>query len=216
MANRMGFEIRGLAIAALVPLALGACGSSSSTDRTVPPVEPPPTRASFDQVANKAKSLFDQQVDLDYTPAANVPVSGSATYSGAAAYKADSSIPPDLDYPDYENAILTNPEFVSEVKLTANFGSSSINGVFSNFHSAAAGPLDGGLRITNGTINGNGSFSGDVSGNVGVPGALRPAIGTTSGDFVGDGAEYVLGYIGVDSLAIESGERVYGVYTGIK
>ena len=160
--------------------------------------------------------MFDAQVDIDYTPAANVPVSGSATYSGAAAYKADSSIPPDLGYPDYENAILTNPEFVSEVKLTANFGSSSISGVFSNFHSAAAGPLDGGLRITNGTINGNGSFSGDVSGNVGVPGALRPAIGTTSGDFVGDGAEYVLGYIGVDSLAIESGERVYGVYTGIK
>ena len=215
MANRMGFEIRSLATAALVPLVLGACGSSSSTDRTVPPVEPPPTRASFDQVANQAKSLFDEQVDIDYTPAANVPVSGTATYLGAAAYKTDSNIPPDLDYPDYENAILTNPEFVSEMKLTANFGSSSINGVFSNFHSAAAGPLDGGLRITNGTIDG-GSFAGDVSGNVGVPGAVRPAIGTTSGDFVGDGAEYVLGYIALDSLAIESGERVYGVYTGIK
>jgi hypothetical protein len=215
MANRMGFEIRNLAIAALVPLALGACGSSSSTDRTVPPVEPPPTRASFDQVANQAKSLFDEQVDIDYTPVANVPVSGKATYSGAAAYKTDSNIPPDLGYPDYENAILTNPEFVSEVKLTANFESSSINGVFSNFHSAAAGPLDGGLRITNGTIDG-GFFAGDVSGNVGVPGAVRPAIGTTSGDFVGDGAEYVLGYIALDSLAIESGERVYGVYTGIK
>ena len=123
MANRMGFEIRGLAIAALVPLALGACGSSSSTDRTVPPVEPPPTRASFDQVANQARSLFDEQVDIDYTPAANVPVSGTATYSGAAAYKTESNIPPDLNYPDYENAILTNPEFVSEMKLTANFGS---------------------------------------------------------------------------------------------
>ena len=213
MANRMGFEIRSLATAALVPLVLGACGSSSSTDRTVPPVEPPPTRASFDQVANQAKSLFDAQVDLDYTPVANVPVSGTATYSGAAAYKADSSIPPDLDYPDYQNAILTNPEFVSEMKLTANFESSSIGGVFSNFHSAAAGPLDGGLRISNGTIDGNG-FSGDISGNVGVPGAVRPAIGITYGGFVGDGAEYVFGDVEVDSLAIESGERVYGVFTG--
>lgn len=213
MANRMGFEIRSLATAALVPLVLGACGSSSSTDRTVPPVEPPPTRASFDQVANQARSLFNEQVDIDYTPDANVPVSGSATYSGAAAYKADSSIPPDLDYPDYQNAILTNPEFVSEVKLTANFGSSSISGVFSNFHSATAGPLDGGLRISNGTIDGNG-FSGDVSGNVGVPGAVRPAIGIAYGGFVGDGAEYVFGDVEMDSLAIESGERVYGVFTG--
>ena len=213
MANRMGFEIRGLAIAAVVPLALGACGSSSSTDRTVPPVEPPPTRASFDQVANQSRSLFDEQVDLDYTPAANVPVSGTATYSGAAAYKTESNIPPDLNYPDYENAILTNPEFVSEMKLTADFGSSSISGVFNNFHSAAAGPLDGGLRIINGKIDGNG-FSGDISGNVALPGAVGRATGTTDGNFVGDGAEYVLGYIAVDSVAIDSGETVYGVYTG--
>lgn len=215
MANLMSNEIRTTALVILFPFVLGACGSSSSTDPTVPPIEPPPSRASFEELASLGKSLFDEQVDLDYTPAPSMPVSGTATYSGAAAYKTDSSIPLDLDYPDYETAILTNPEFVSDVELVANFGSASITGSFNNFNSAADGPLNGSLRILNGTIVGN-EFTGDISGRVGTPGAVRAAVGTTDGNFVGSGADYVLGYIGLDSLAIDTGERIYGVYTGKK
>ncbi len=46
-----------------------------------------------------------------------MPVSGTATYSGAASFKSEETAPSgDLEYPDYELPFVNDPEMMSEVK----------------------------------------------------------------------------------------------------
>ncbi len=152
MQNGLVSTIGRALLVSLLPLTLAACGSSSSTDPTVPPVTPPPTRASFSELSTLASTLFDEQDLLPVTPLASVPLSGTATYSGAAAYKSAADVDDTLDYPDYQRAILDNPAWVSDVKMTANFASDTVAGKFSNFQSAVSGPLNGEINFGNADI----------------------------------------------------------------
>jgi hypothetical protein len=199
MRNVLVLTVGRAVIFSLLPLTLAACGSSSSTDPTVPPVTPPPTRASFSELSTLASKLFDEQDPLPVTPVANMPVSGTATYSGAAAYKSSADVDDTLNYPDYQRAILDNPAWVSDVKLTANFASDTVAGKFSNFQSAVSGPLGGEINFDNAGIRRDGSgdyadFEGPVSGIVDSVGV----VGSVFGEFVGDSAEYILGRIDAD------------------
>lgn len=204
------FVYRNVCIFGALTLTLGACSGSSSSNVTLPP-----TRATFDQISAANRELFDTVIDLEATPVANMPVSGQATYTGVASYKSDVSIPDDIGFPDYENLIVNEPEIVSQVRLTANFAGQTVGGTFSNFQSAELGPLDGTLTISNATITDN-FFEGDVSGQIGRPGNLSAiGDGTTEGLFLGGSAEYVAGYIGMDTDLTQGG-RMYGVYAGRK
>ena len=216
MQNVLVLTIGRVVIFSLLPLTLAACGSSSSTAPTVtpPPVTPPPTRASFSELSTLAKTLFDEQDPIASTPVASIPVSGTATYSGAAAYKSTDDVDGSLEYPDYQRAILDNPAWVSEVKLTADFASDTVAGKFSNFQSAVSGPLDGAINFDNARIlrdsaDGFAVFDGPVSGSVDSAGV----VGSIFGEFVGDSAEYILGGIDLDGPTGLGATGVNGVFT---
>jgi hypothetical protein len=214
MQNRLALTIGRAVLFSLLPLTLAACGSSSSTDPTVPPVTPPPTRASFSELSTLASTLFEQQDPLSLTPVASIPLSGTATYSGAAAYKSTDDVDDSLEYPDYQRAILDNPAWVSEVKLTADFASDKVAGKFSNFQSAVSGPLDGAINFDNAGILRDSAgdfaqFDGRVSGSVDSVGV----VGSVFGEFVGDSAEYILGRIDLEGPTGLGATGVNGVFT---
>jgi hypothetical protein len=216
MQNGLVSTIGRAVVVSLLPLTLAACGSSSSTGPTVPPVTPPPTRASFSELATLASTLFEQQDPLSLTPVASVPLSGTATYSGAAAYKSAGDVDGSLGYPDYQRAILDNPAWVSDVKLTADFASDTVAGKFSNFQSAVSGPLNGEINFDNAgilrdSVGDFAEFDGPVSGRVDSVGV----VGSVFGEFVGDSAEYILGRIDVDLDGTNSlgATSVNGVFT---
>lgn len=217
MQNGLVLTIGRAVLVSLLPLTLAACGSSSSTDPTVPPVAPPPTRASFSELSTLASTLFEQQDPLPLTPVASVPLSGTATYSGAAAYKLAEDVDDTLDYPDYQRAILDNPEWVSEVKLTADFASDTVAGKLSNFQSAVSGPLNGEVNFDNvGIYNVVDEFDDFVEFVGPVSGSVDSAnvFGSIDGQFVGDSAEYILGRIDVDLYGTDlAATSVNGVFT---
>jgi hypothetical protein len=214
MRNVLVLTVGRAIIFSLLPLTLAACGSSSSTDPTVPPVAPPPTRASFSELSTLASKLFDEQDPLPVTPVANMPVSGTATYSGAAAYKSSADVDDTLDYPDYQRAILDNPTWVSDVKMTANFASDTVAGKFSNFQSAVSGPLNGEINfgyidILTDSSSGFSDFEGTALGRV----DSVAVVGSVFGEFVGDSAEFILGRIEFEGETNPGATGVNGVFT---
>jgi hypothetical protein len=207
MQNWLVLTIDRAVVVSLLPLTLAACGSSDT---------PPPTRASFSELSTLASTLFEQQDPLSLTPSASVPLSGTATYSGAAAYKSAENVDDTLGYPEYQRAILDNPEWVSDVKLTADFASDTVAGKFSNFQSAVSGPLNGEVNVDNVGIynvvdefDDFVEFEGPVSGNVDSAGV----VGSIYGQFVGDSAEYILGRIDFEGETSLGATGVNGVFT---
>jgi hypothetical protein len=175
-------------------LALSACGGSSL--------------GAFDQKLERGNALVAKYAETERTPTEAMPTTGSATYEGVAAY---SSVEPDS-----EEALIANPEYLSNVRLTATFtdDGGSIDGDLSDFITAENEVVDGGVHVTNGTISGT-NFSADLSGNLALGGTTGVVDGGMSGSFFGDDAEAVHGYMGgtiTDSTDDSSYSPFYAVF----
>jgi len=217
MKDRAGMQVRNAITVGVIGTMLGACSGSSgsSTSPAEPPVTPPPTRATFEQLALQGRNLFDENIDIPYTVEANLPSSGTATYSGVASFKSVENVPDGLGFPEYDTLIVMNPEIMSELTLTADLGASTIGGKLTNFQSAEFGALSGEVNLSNGTIDRSGPepfISADVAGAVGTPGNQLAYTGELEGNFVGENAEFAYGYLGLDTDWNDTANGYWGVF----
>ncbi len=188
-----------------------------------------PDSARFTALVAEAESLY-----FEHTPNYNevLPVSGSATFEGAAAFATETEIsdaiadidngdPDSDDIPPREYIILANPSMASDVTMTADFGTGSIEGRFDNFEGAAGVEIDGSLAITNGEINRDrGEFQADVGGTLIVDGVEvthteGPFIGM-HGNFFGEGVQALAGSTATVATSAAGEEVVYGVFTAVR
>lgn len=156
------------------PVLLAACGGGSSGP-------------SFDSLASEGNAIISRHIEAVPTPV--MPVTGTATYDGVAAYSVFYTDPLD---------ILSDPDTLSELQMTANFGSNTLTGRAYNFRSYdPTTNMSGELSITNGVISGNG-FNADVGGTIRETGSgfdiTADYVGSLSGDFYGGNADAVSGF----------------------
>lgn len=157
-----------------VPVLLAACGGGSDGP-------------SFNSLANEGNALISRHFEA--APTVLMPETGSASYNGVAAYSVFYSDPID---------ILTDPDSLSEMQMTANFGSNTLSGRAYNFRSYDETiSMSGELSITNGSISGN-SFTADVGGTIREIGdgfdITGDYYGSLNGEFYGEAAEALFGF----------------------
>jgi len=206
-----------------VALALAGCSGSSDDPRDQIVVRPIPSFAATNAVSQQ---LFAEAVTANPTNTAQLPVVGTATYRGAVSYVDGnvSDIPDDLKFPDYETFIVNNPDYVSEVRMTADFRGDSVAGSMDSFRD----PSNRGYRrsITFSGAIGNSSsdtaaFVGTLNGTSEVNGPDGPETksftGPIAGNFVGPRGETVLGTLAITKgfTGEELGD-VFGVFTAVQ
>lgn len=175
--------------------ALSACGGSSTG-----PASFSSSQQTFDETAQKALALIEQYGDTAATT--EMPVSGTADYSGVAGFS---------DVPDVSPE---NVFAVADVAMTASFTSTggSINGSMTNFldndfDTGQVTAVGGSLTISDGVITGN-TFTASVSGALTAREDRIEVTGGMNGQFVGDDAAALRAQMEiVDSVA---DERFYG------
>lgn len=160
-----------VALASATVLALAGCAPS-----------PCDANLSGDQVI-AAGQVLDCIDTLSVTPAANMPSSGSATYSGFATGTVDIS------------ALLTDT-VLADASLTAVFsgGGGTISGSLSNFTAASGAVMSSSLSLSAGTITGNG-ISADIDGVLGYDGDTITINAALVGAFFGTSATAISGGI---------------------
>jgi hypothetical protein len=172
-------------------LLVSACSGSSNVSSD-----------SFDQLATRGGGLISEFEDAGFTTEAQMPMTGTATYRGVAAFGLDAD--PDV--------IIETAEILSNLTLNANFASGAIDSSMTNFRDLQNNVGTGGLDISNGTIIGS-QFTADIGGNVALGGESVQIAGEMLGDFVGSGAEYLEGFIKADAdFGLTGTEVIIGVF----
>ena len=203
-----------------VALALAGCSGSSDDPRDEIAVRVSPSFAATNALSQQ---LFAEAVTASPTNTAQLPVVGSATYRGAVSYvdSNTTAIPKDLTFPEYETFIVNNPDYVSQVRLLANFRDDSITGTMGSFRT----PDEQFKRIDitfTGSIGNSSSdtaaFVGTLNGTNEVIGPDGPEIksftGPIAGNFVGPRGETVLGTLAITKgFTGEAFGDVFGVFT---
>ena len=203
-----------------VALALAGCSGSSDDARDEIVVRPSPSFAATNALSQQ---LFAAAVTESPTNMAQLPLVGSATYRGAASY-VEGDIPDDLEFPDYETFIVNNPDYVSELRMTADFGGDSVSGSMGGFRDADNGAYRRSITFT-GEIGNSSSdtaaFVGSLNGTSEVIGPDGPETksftGPIAGNFVGPRGETVLGTLAITKgfTGEELGD-VFGVFTAVQ
>lgn len=202
----------------LVAANLTACSSGGDSDDPMVP-----DSARFTELAAEANDLHDEHW---FSTAESLPVSGSATFEGAAAYATQSEIDAneydDLPPPNYL-AVLADPSMVSEVTMTADFENRTIEGRMHDFEGAGGVEIDGELVVTNGQIYDNqGGFEADINGTLNADGVETTysdgsnlgVSGHFSDDDDGQSVDAVFGEIvTVGTSATGEEENLHGVFT---
>ena len=180
-------------------LALVAGGVSACSDGAGGSDDAP----SFDELVSEGLALEERYEDSSLTSVADMPTSGSATYDGVVGYSTSTSDP---------DAIIANPETVSSLTLTADFGSSDISGRAYDFQNADGSDVSGDLEITGGSISGN-EFGANIDGTLNQAGTTISYDGELAGGFVDEDAGAVVGG-GAALATTEDGDQfaVYGVF----
>jgi hypothetical protein len=143
--------------------------------------------ASFESISSKGLSLLATYGTAPVTDVANMPSSGTANYTGTAAYSTVYST---------AAGIAQNATSVSDVSLVADFANSTMSGSSQNFKSYDPNISMSGRINVNGNITGN-EFSAAVNGTVTESGyGLTIPVnysGAVGGVFVGTNADAVRG-----------------------
>ncbi len=126
-------------------MSLSACGGSDQN-----------TPINFASLSSDFRAISVAQRSLDITPIANMPTSGSSSFSGVGAYSVSETNP---------NMILDNPDILSKVDFNADFARSTLTGKAHDFRSANGEEVSGVLNITNGKITDN-IFDADINGTI--------------------------------------------------
>ncbi|MCA3443049.1 MAG: transferrin-binding protein-like solute binding protein [Rhodobacter sp.] len=214
-------QSRNLVVLGAMALLVGGCSGSSGTpqdDFAVRPI------ASFAATDALSRQLFAETVGLNPTRSTQLPVTGTARYTGAVSYVDSNTtfIPKDMKFPEYETFIINNPDYVSRIRMTANFAGDSISGSMDSFRSADNEARRIGITF-DGTIvdskDNTAAFTGTLSGTNEIqtgPTDIKTKnfSGSLAGNFLGGQGDSALG-----TLAIKRGftgeERgdVFGVFT---
>lgn len=198
-------------------LGLAACGDGGGDGGPVVP-----DSARFTELSAEASDLYFEHQGAS---AESLPASGSATFEGAAAFaterdlaEAAAGLDPDEEPLPRDWAVLASPSMVSDVTLTADFGSNAVEGRVHDFEGAAGVEIDGELAITDGGIDRDrGTFQADLGGTLTVDGedvtyANGPFVGV-NGSFQGEGVEALQGSTASVATGAAGEEVVYGVFT---
>ena len=130
---------------------------------------------------NNPEYSFGYLVDGSRTPAATMPTSGNASYSGIVSGFA---VPTD-------DALYPNDErYDGRAMLTADFGAGSVSGTFDDFVRGSDGSAAAGAMTFNATVSGNTLSASDLAGSGGLAGFAN---GSVAGAFYGPGAAEVGG-----------------------
>jgi hypothetical protein len=132
-----------------------------------------------------------------------MPTSGSATFSGVAAYG---------DTPDVD-AILADPTSLSQVEFNADFEDGNLTGRAYNFQSEDV-DISGQLNISNGSIVDN-TFEADFAGTLNEDGFNVAYDGVVGGGFLNSGdtpAGAMLGYGEGTATSVFGTYDVYGIF----
>jgi hypothetical protein len=170
-------KLPGICVGLCLVASLSACGGSGTSGGP-----------SFSSLSSTGQSILSQYGSAPATDVANMPTSGTATYSGVAAYSTDSGDPAYL---------ALYAQTLSQLELNADFGTSTISGRAYNFKTIRPGAsIDGQINV-NGTISGN-TFNADVSGSTresvdAIQNYQVNYTGNVQGEFVGSGADAVRG-----------------------
>lgn len=178
----------------VIAVTLSACGGSSS----VP---------GYEELGEKADAVIDRveavgeyndttgEFDNVTTDAEMAQRSGSATYTGIAGLWVNDTKEQLQDAIDADE----DPDVIADLKLTADFDSSTISGAMTNLQAEDEDmTISGQIDVTNGVISGA-DLTADLSGTVQTtgdgPDETLTFVGTTDGTFVGDSAEAAAGDI---------------------
>lgn len=213
MSKRTHHKCRNAAVVGAFALAIGGCSGSSTESRDDVTVRPIP---SFTATKTLGQALFAEQGELDATPIARLPVAGSATYNGAVGYRRDPG-PDDGTYPDYELQFVNDPEYVSRIRLLADFGGDAINGTLSGFRDSDNNPYRINATL-DGTIGRDGDdeavFIGTLSGTNEIGSETKSFSGAIAGNFLGGRGEMILGSLGITKgFTGEEPGDMFGVFT---
>lgn len=178
-------RITTLCVAITASMGLAACGGGDGDDGDNSLNGG--TQETFDTLQSDFDTLLSIYDQVPVTPIADMPVSGSAVYDGAAVYSNVDTDP---------NAIIANPSSASLVELTADFAASEIGGRLYEFRSSNPNvTIDGDLAIVNGFIQNN-TVAADILGSLTVDGVPRDHTGgRLLGAFQGGDAEAISGPI---------------------
>jgi hypothetical protein len=215
---------RYVVVLSAVALALAGCSGSDSDAQDEVAVRPSPSFAATNALSQR---LLAEAVTLDPVRAVDLPVTGTATYRGAVSYVDGnvSDIPDDLEFPDYETFIVNNADYVSEIRMSADFGDDSVDGSIGGFRNSNNVPFRIGLtfrgQITSssddtaafvGTLDGTNEFE-NAEGET----ESKMLSGPIVGNFLGPRAETVLGTLAITKgfTGEELGD-VFGVFTAVQ
>ena len=208
---------RNLVVFGAVALALAGCSESSSNPQDEIIVRPTWSFASSDAMS---RELFAKAVTLPPTNTAQLPVTGTATFRGAVSYVDSniSDVPDDKKFPEYHTFIVNNPDYASRIRLTADFGSDSIEGSMSSFRTASDQEMFINATMSGVIVNSSSDtagFTGTLTGTREVTANLETDFsGSIAGNFLGSRGETILGTLAVDNgfSGLERG-AVFGVFT---
>jgi hypothetical protein len=199
-------------------LLVGGCSGSSGTPQDDFAVRPSPSFAATDALS---RQLFAETVGSDPTRSSQLPVTGTATYRGAVSY-VTGGIPDDLKFPEYETFIVNNPEYVSRMRMTADFAGDSISGSMDSFRRADNEARRIGITFDGAIVqstSGTAAFTGTLSGTNEIQTGptefeTKNFAGRLEGNFFGGQGNSVLGTLAIKRgfTGEESGDT-FGVFT---
>ncbi len=184
--------------AVVLAVALAGCGGGDGGGTVVVPSTPPPPDldgpdATFGQIQSDFSDTFALYDDpFPPTTIAEMPVAGSATYTGSAVYSNLTTDP---------FAVRANPTRVSRVQMTADFTAADVSGRLYNFRSADPATTIAGELAMTGIISGNtfqgGAFGapGGVNGTLVTNGVPETHSGAFAGNFAGSDARAINGAV---------------------
>lgn len=177
-------------------VALAGCGGGEDGGGTVLIVPPPSldgADATFGQIRDDFADTFALYDDpFPPTALAEMPIFGSATYTGSAVYSDRTADP---------IAVRANPTRVSRIQVTADFPAADVNGRLYNFRDADPSVVVSGELALSGIIDGNtfrgGAFgaAGGVDGTLVTNGVAATHDGAFIGNFAGSDARAINGVV---------------------
>lgn len=149
----------------------------------------PPSAAEQAYLAlqDETLALGETIAGLDVTPAADLPVTGSATYSGTARIALDPL------------AGGEGSDLIGQVQITADFETASLSGQADGFHGSIDGgdvtAFDGQLFLSQGEIDASGGgdqIGANLNGTLSGGGDTLVVDGGVTGNFLGEAPDALL------------------------
>lgn len=189
------------AVALLALTALGACGGGSAGVGAGVGANADfgATFSSFAEMEARGEILGDRYEDSDLTPVNDMPTSGSATYTGLAAFGVGNA----FEFDDDDATV------GAEARISANFGRGVVSGELTNFQANDGTAISGHADITDGVIVDN-VFAADVAGNISSAVQSGRLEGDLMGGFLGADAQAAGGIFEVDLIEGNGASTTYG------